>query len=1015
MKIAYLILFIALSGLLVSDLAERNITDPWQGLRVEKEFQTIAHSNSAEVEIINRDSRVGLNWQTSDPAAIAGLVKVSPTSQNTFVQWHLNNERVSLYHDNAAPLWEHVVSDLDFDYPIDMLEDGSLMAVGDGATLKIFEPASATPSWQLNIGFTIGDLKLCPTGEKVYLSFYDPNLDRGNVVCYIVGQTDPLWNNGFIGGAQTLDISGDGTTLIFTQYGAGNSNMWVLAASDGSIIFQGPEYNQNPPAISYDASIIVNGDYSGFVHVYNYDENAETYYEAWTYGVNGGGTSDWIGGMAISADGSTIAVGTLTFLPAGYNGQIYLFNSYSPNPVWIYENAGDYVIDIDISDDGSLIATASYGPIDNSTADFLLFRRESNIPVFEINTPGSLFTVDLAGDGSFCATGGKAVHARIMGSGGNLYNIDCNLGGGFITGIVNLENSEDNSGVKVQIPELIDYFTFTDYDGNFSLNNVPAGSYTVDYIKVGYLANSNLNVPVIEGETTDLGLIEMMMFGNPPMNLTATQAGDIFVDLNWLNPAGGVVLGYNIYRKQYEQDPFPEIPIGYVDADELSFIDDTALPLIQYFYAVTADMGGGLQSPYSNIEQGWISSGFVVDEISAWAGTTPVIDGTISAGEWDDAFLLDTSDFWGIYDGTVQPIGSVLGYFKTNSEMTELYVAYINYNVPVLGNDDDVALYIDDNNDGVFAPEALANEGNYWIDYFDSGCTIRFRPIYDTGGVGTVMPLNNPQVAASDANGYSVFEFVIPIGTEPWEINPSAENKSSLAIFMRDNDPYDFNGWWPLDNMNLFNPAGFGTITLAGSAQTPPPPTNVSINQSSSNDNILILTWEMPIINDFSHFNIYTAIDNSSFELFDISVGVQYLFNLLELPGTEFQFYLTTLNQLGMESDPSEIVEFITTGSDFPVPQTTTMLLGNYPNPFNPSTSIAFELNSESIGKTEICIYNIKGQKVKELLNDELSAGYYSVVWDGRDDDGKQAASGIYFYRMKSGDYLQSRKMLLMK
>ncbi len=1015
MKFKIILLFLVFSTFAYAVQMEQVFTDEDTGFRLEKQIGEIAFDNDLSTQISSRDSRVSVNWQASDPSAIAGLVKVSPVTMNSFVQWHLNNERVSLYHDSPTPLWEHIVSDLDFGYPIDMLEDGSILTVGDGAMLKIFDPNSAIPTWEFNIGYTIGDLKLSPTGDKVYLSYYDSAMDRGNVVCYMVGQTNPEWNAGFDGGAQTLDISGDGSTLIFTQYGGGNSNMWVLDSTDGSVIFQGPEYNQNPPAISHDASIIVNGDYSGFVHVYYYNETLETYEEAWSFGVDGGGTSDWIGGMAISADGSTIAVGTLTFVPNGYNGQLYLFNSYSPNPIWVYENAGDYVIDVDISDDGSLIAAASYGPIDNSTADFFLFRRESNVPVFEINTPGSLFTVDLAGDGSFCTTGGKAVHARIMGSGGYLYNVDCDLGGGFVSGIVNLEGTDDNSGVKVEIPQLTDYYAYTDYDGNFSLNNVPPGSYTVDYYKVGYVANSSLNVPVIEGEITDLGVIEMMIFGSPPRNLTATQASDIFVELNWQSPVSGDVLGYNIYRKRYEPDPFPEEPLATVGEDVLNYSDDSALPLIEYYYAVTADLGGGLQSPYSNLVQGWISSGFVVNEISAWVGTTPVIDGIISAGEWDDAFLLDTSDFWGTYDNTIQPIGSVLGYFKVNAEMTELYVAYINYNDTELEDHDEVALYIDDNNDGVFATDLEANEGNYWAAYYDTGNVIIFRPIYNTGGVGTNFYLPDPQIEVSVSEGYLVYEFVIPIGDEPWMINPSAENQSSLGIFVLDDnapDPHGFDGWWPLDNINLFNPAGFGTITYGGAAAIPPPPENVAVDLYQ--EYLLEIAWEMPSLNDFDHFNIYASIDSSPFELIDTSVGIQFFYSLLENPGTVYQFLLTTVNQHGMESDPSETVEFIAVGSDDNLPVLQTKLHGNYPNPFNPTTTISFSTN-ETTENTEVTIYNIKGQKVKQLVNQKLESGLHTVIWDGKDDNGKQVASGIFFYKMKSGDYQQSRKMLLIK
>ena len=840
---------------------------------------------------ISRDNRVSTLWETSDPSAIAGVARVSPILENSFVQWHLNNERVSLFHDSAVPVWEHVVADLDFGYPIDMLEDGTVLAVGDDTVMKIFGPYSSTPTWENAIGSTITGLELTPDGTGVYISFYDAGQGRGIVEKYEIGNATPIWSAGFDGGAQTLDMSGNGSTLIFTQYGGGNSNMWVLDSSDGSVIFQGPEYNQNNPAICDDASIIVNGDYSGYVHVYEYNETLETYEEKWSFNASGGGSSTWIGGMSISGDGSTIAVGTLVFITGGYNGEIFVFNTETPTPIWSYENFGDYVTQIDMSSDGSIIAAAGYGPMNHSTADFLLFRKESNVPVYEINTPGSMDALDMASDGSFCTFGGKAVHARVMGSGGLLYSIDCDLGGGFITGTINLSGEDDNSGVKIEIPDLIDYYAYSDYDGNFSVNNVPIGTYSVDYSKVGYIANSSLNVVVSEDLTTDVGEIVMEPFGSPPRNLMASHAMGVAVELSWEEPITGTADGYNIYRKQYETSLFPEEALATVGAGVIFYSDDTALPLIEYFYVTTAIIAGSFQSPYSNEEIGWISSGFVVDEISVYEGTTPTIDGTITPGEWDDAFMLDTSDFWGSYDNTIQPIGSVIGYFKMNADMTEFYVAYINYNDTVLEDHDEVALYIDDNNDGIFSPETLANEGNYWAAYYAGGNQLKFRPIYDTGGVGTVFFLPDPQLEASVTEGYLVYEFMIPIGIETWEINPSAENQSSLAIFVLDDnapDPHGFDGWWPLDNINLFNPAGFGTITYGAVPETPPAPENVTLELID--DLLLDLSWDMPAINDLNHFNIYFAIDDDDFEIIDETIGIEYLYEFVFIPSTSYKF-----------------------------------------------------------------------------------------------------------------------------
>ncbi|MDP8211410.1 MAG: FlgD immunoglobulin-like domain containing protein [Candidatus Stygibacter australis] len=86
----------------------------------------------------------------------------------------------------------------------------------------------------------------------------------------------------------------------------------------------------------------------------------------------------------------------------------------------------------------------------------------------------------------------------------------------------------------------------------------------------------------------------------------------------------------------------------------------------------------------------------------------------------------------------------------------------------------------------------------------------------------------------------------------------------------------------------------------------------------------------------------------------------------------------------------------------------------NYPNPFNPETSISF-YTTESLENTKLTIYNAKGQKVKTLVNGILPAGQHTVVWNGKDDKNNSVSSGIYFYKMQSREYQDMRKMILMK
>lgn len=105
-------------------------------------------------------------------------------------------------------------------------------------------------------------------------------------------------------------------------------------------------------------------------------------------------------------------------------------------------------------------------------------------------------------------------------------------------------------------------------------------------------------------------------------------------------------------------------------------------------------------------------------------------------------------------------------------------------------------------------------------------------------------------------------------------------------------------------------------------------------------------------------------------------------------------------------TDVREEKKEITTPADF-------LLHQNYPNPFNPSTKIEFSL-PERAG-VRLDIYNIRGERVKRLVDETLPSGHWSITWNGEDDKGSQVASGIYFYRLKTLHYTQTRKMVLVR
>jgi len=87
--------------------------------------------------------------------------------------------------------------------------------------------------------------------------------------------------------------------------------------------------------------------------------------------------------------------------------------------------------------------------------------------------------------------------------------------------------------------------------------------------------------------------------------------------------------------------------------------------------------------------------------------------------------------------------------------------------------------------------------------------------------------------------------------------------------------------------------------------------------------------------------------------------------------------------------------------------------INNYPNPFNPNTNIQFNLKKD--GPVSLIIYNIKGQKVAQLVNENLKSGVHNISWDGKSSSGARVGSGVYFYQLQTNYDKRIGKMMLMK
>ncbi len=152
-------------------------------------------------------------------------------------------------------------------------------------------------------------------------------------------------------------------------------------------------------------------------------------------------------------------------------------------------------------------------------------------------------------------------------------------------------------------------------------------------------------------------------------------------------------------------------------------------------------------------------------------------------------------------------------------------------------------------------------------------------------------------------------------------------------------------------------------------------------------------TDTIEVVVDWSHHN-YPHLHDSVYYNQPWDVIVENVANYNYIFDIRFNF---------VDTIPDAIVE------DKPVVNGIT----NYPNPFNPITDIKFSLTQEA--DVKLGVFNVLGQTVKVLIDESLPTGDHTVTWDGTDASGRQVASGIYFYKIVAGDFIQSRKMVLLK
>jgi len=177
--------------------------------------------------------------------------------------------------------------------------------------------------------------------------------------------------------------------------------------------------------------------------------------------------------------------------------------------------------------------------------------------------------------------------------------------------------------------------------------------------------------------------------------------------------------------------------------------------------------------------------------------------------------------------------------------------------------------------------------------------------------------------------------------------------------------------------------------------------------------NQVTLNWTHAAGRAFQYYNIYRNINATAFTLLDTTGNLNYIDQITLPHNLTYGYHITAVYSQENESHSSNNV-FI----EYNVPNKANVIdfvshAGNYPNPFNPATTIFFNLQQDS--EIELGIYNTKGQHIITLAKSKFTKGDHSLTWNGEDENQQPVSSGIYFYKLQAGKITTTKRMVLLK
>ena len=312
----------------------------------------------------------------------------------------------------------------------------------------------------------------------------------------------------------------------------------------------------------------------------------------------------------------------------------------------------------------------------------------------------------------------------------------------------------------------------------------------------------------------------------------------------------------------------------------------------------------------------------------------------------------------------------------------------------------------DDTSGIQFLATSWIDDETGWAGCFNDQTNPGLLGIYSYTGELTPQPMGTINGVVTDLDtGSLLMNATITLGT-----NTTTSNSNGEYEMLVDVGTFDYScellGFDSYTEEDVLIEDGI-TVTIDVMLQNQyVPPTDLDCSVTGSN---VLITWSAPETEaNVTDYNIYR-----DGELLDTVSGATTLTIDANVPSGSYTYNISAIYYDEYESVLTDdfVLEVVDAGEVLPAGGA--ILHGNVPNPFNPTTAISFTIDNQ--GYVELAIYNVKGEKVRTLVNENLNADTHSVIWNGMDDNGRATASGVYFYKMKSGSFTSTKKMVLMK